>query len=585
MSSGPSISEGEDSRSQAQDAFPDSPVFNAIHGTVSFRASLDLAPSSVIAPGESIWVSIADQHDAGGIDQVRFYGVIVAGPHVGKSPPPYTVAGDSMFFHVTPDSCRRPSGAVVPGNFFVDLDDTYFRGGDVLRYFWLARDGSGEWSSNPSGITFEPQADLDLATAEQHTGGLLEVSYLPTIDWDQGYLNRIQADPQGKLEPTQQEKDNSLPSNCILYVNKVNLRRLSTQRTSFMYTLDKLGYRGDYDVYDLQGFGNTNNDLGTRAHVLQASWYNLIVHDAGQMRDGAIPDGSDPFTGTLDQAQWYADWLSLGRDFLVDAPTLWILGENVLTYTQSDVLIEDRLGVDRGNLVADAAPTSNPTVNFAQGFRFFGQAQPTTFNPFILTSTCPERKDYDSGELLGTAEATHRFSGTDAHPAVIMRADSLQDVFQVWHPFQTIMMPFSWMDVANAPNTAYYGGDARMDLAYKILAHGLPLNCVESQNPVDVISAGNVPSKTALHQNAPNPFNPSTVIRFDLAEECETTLRIYDLAGRLVRNLVTEKLPAGRRSVIWDGSDNRGNRVASGVYFYQLQAGDVRATRKLVVVK
>ena len=75
------------------------------------------------------------------------------------------------------------------------------------------------------------------------------------------------------------------------------------------------------------------------------------------------------------------------------------------------------------------------------------------------------------------------------------------------------------------------------------------------------------------------------MIRFDLAEECEASLRIYDLGGRLVRSLVTGKLPAGRRSVTWDGRDGRGYRVASGVYLYQLEAGAFRATRKLVVVK
>jgi hypothetical protein len=210
----------------------------------------------------------------------------------------------------------------------------------------------------------------------------------------------------------------------------------------------------------------------------------------------------------------------------------------------------NRIGVDPTSLVADAAPTSSyPTVNYYQPFRFFKQAQATEFAPFVLTNRCPDTGDYDSGAPVGSARETHRFGGPVGYPAVIMRVDSLDDLEGGHHPFQTIMMPFSWMDVAELPGTVYVGGDARRDLAYRILTHAIPLNCNHFEL-VDAASTADVPRTTALHLNAPNPFNPSTVIRFDLAERCQTTLRIYDLGGRLVRSLVREELPAGRRSII-----------------------------------
>jgi hypothetical protein len=89
-----------------------------------------------------------------------------------------------------------------------------------------------------------------------------------------------------------------------------------------------------------------------------------------------------------------------------------------------------------------------------------------------------------------------------------------------------------------------------------------------------------------LHQNRPNPFNPTTTIHFDLAREGHVTLRVYDVGGRLVRTLVDERMSAGfDHRVVWSGLDEAGSPVASGIYFARLVAGEVTATRKLVMLK
>lgn len=94
------------------------------------------------------------------------------------------------------------------------------------------------------------------------------------------------------------------------------------------------------------------------------------------------------------------------------------------------------------------------------------------------------------------------------------------------------------------------------------------------------------PARYALHQNVPNPFNPMTSITYDLPEASELiTLRIYDVAGALVRSLVNSEKAAGRYTVTWDGQDEAGERVASGVYFYRLTAGEFSQTRKLTILK
>lgn len=80
-----------------------------------------------------------------------------------------------------------------------------------------------------------------------------------------------------------------------------------------------------------------------------------------------------------------------------------------------------------------------------------------------------------------------------------------------------------------------------------------------------------LPMQTALSQNYPNPFNPETTIEFDLATETQVTLRVFDLTGQVVRTLVSESLPAGAYNQLWDGRNEAGMMVGSGVYFYELK--------------
>jgi hypothetical protein len=89
----------------------------------------------------------------------------------------------------------------------------------------------------------------------------------------------------------------------------------------------------------------------------------------------------------------------------------------------------------------------------------------------------------------------------------------------------------------------------------------------------------------ALHQNVPNPFNPTTTISFVLPERARAVLAIYDVEGRCVRILVDEVLNGGLNEATWDGMDARGSRVSSGVYLYRLEVGDKTITKKLTMLK
>jgi len=107
---------------------------------------------------------------------------------------------------------------------------------------------------------------------------------------------------------------------------------------------------------------------------------------------------------------------------------------------------------------------------------------------------------------------------------------------------------------------------------------------------VPVKLAQTIPQEFRLLQNFPNPFNPETWIPYNLAKDAPVTIHIYNIQGQLVRRLDLGKQAAGRyitkdSSAYWDGKDDNGEKVASGVYWYRLRAGEFDATCRMVILK
>ena len=118
----------------------------------------------------------------------------------------------------------------------------------------------------------------------------------------------------------------------------------------------------------------------------------------------------------------------------------------------------------------------------------------------------------------------------------------------------------------------------------------------EGSDTITVISKGGKGKSApalftfSLEQNFPNPFNPETWIPYQLKEPAEVVIRIYDAKGGLVRTLDLGQRAAGfylgrTRAAYWDGHNDAGEKVASGIYFYQIKAGDFSAARKMIIVK
>ena len=125
--------------------------------------------------------------------------------------------------------------------------------------------------------------------------------------------------------------------------------------------------------------------------------------------------------------------------------------------------------------------------------------------------------------------------------------------------------------------------DARFEIA-----EGLVFDPSQLANPLagGVLDIQTTPTEFALLQNFPNPFNPETTIGYELAESGDVTLQIYNVVGQVVRTLIAaEPQSVGRYQVRWDGMDDRGMPVSSGIYFYQISAGKFQDVRKLMLLK
>jgi hypothetical protein len=95
-----------------------------------------------------------------------------------------------------------------------------------------------------------------------------------------------------------------------------------------------------------------------------------------------------------------------------------------------------------------------------------------------------------------------------------------------------------------------------------------------------------LPAAFTLRQNVPNPFNPFTTISYDVPDGGgKVTLRIYDVTGRLVRTLVDGYEPAGSRAVTWNGRNDLGRSLASGIYFYRMTAREFSNTKKMILLR
>lgn len=107
----------------------------------------------------------------------------------------------------------------------------------------------------------------------------------------------------------------------------------------------------------------------------------------------------------------------------------------------------------------------------------------------------------------------------------------------------------------------------------------------EFYGPITVQGVSPIPEEFGLSQNYPNPFNPETTLRYQLPENSKVSIRIYDLFGREVKNLVHEQQQAGYHTITWQGLDDYGKVVSSGIYFVRMQTGNFQKVCKITLTR
>ncbi len=183
-----------------------------------------------------------------------------------------------------------------------------------------------------------------------------------------------------------------------------------------------------------------------------------------------------------------------------------------------------------------------------------------------------------------------------------LRAEARRDTFLIlFEPLTSpLKVQLSWPKIDNFDGDLFLkinGMTKNLKAADSVMIELATLSAdsaiiVAFHEPVSVpTNTGTTTSERAfeLHQNYPNPFNPETTIRYRISNSLNTPvdvkLRIFNLKGQLVSVLVDEKKSAGVYNVTWDGTDNQGLRVSTGIFFYTLSAGDFQSSKKLILIK
>ena len=145
-----------------------------------------------------------------------------------------------------------------------------------------------------------------------------------------------------------------------------------------------------------------------------------------------------------------------------------------------------------------------------------------------------------------------------------------------------ITAPAEWTEYTYhtaQPGALYFGIQCVSNDAFIFCVDDVTISTEDIDNPEIPVAV------TALGNNYPNPFNPETTIAYSVKETGPVTIEVYNLKGQLVKTLIKGRQEPGNHTIVWDGKDNNGHSVSSGVYYYKMQAGTYSSTKKMIMMK
>jgi len=456
------------------------------------------------------------------------------------------VSDDGAEWTIIQCADARTGAGFVDDKFMVDLNDNLFQRGYEIDYYFTAKDKNA------------PYVETALPGRARSGGPYFEFTILPTQVSDVLFVDDWTG--RGSLKGWVED-----------YWTPVFLAVLTSPNNVV-------------DRYDVNGPSSAvSNGPGSRAKNKQLTdQYYKIVWDSGDLESCTISDGTTSSDQSHD-CQMLIDWMSLSTHEV----GLWVCGDDVAfdldreTSTEALSLLSTWCGVD---FVATSYfdKTGGRTGGGVVNPLITGDADSGVFTPggvpetFYLYGGCAVINQFDCLEKTTDSKYALKYPYFAGPPAVQYYAGiSNIKTNSAGQTVKTMWFGFSYMyirdDVVAPP-------EDRFELAKDVFAW---MNNDIKPNITPAVT----PKSYKLAQNFPNPFNPSTSIKFDMKAKGLVTLKVYNVAGQLVRTLVNGTKDAGSYTITWDGKNDRGGAVASGIYFYKMETKDFSQTKKMVMLR
>jgi len=496
------------------------------------EGSLAMDPHTGMGPAVYAWVSVRPQGQPGK-DGAALSGDPSRWPLVDS----LTYGGD-MWYSLRMDTSFAPSG--IPDTAFcVDLNDNLFTPGDTIYYVFSA---TGDVPA------------VETTYYSRFTGTTDDVSY--------AFNNAMEFTclPTQKIVsyPASSAGVEILP---ILYVDVCDGRGVQPY---FDAAFDELGIARLVDRYDVlaPAWYEANTPAGrvvdVSAQLMQS--YSRIIWSTGNLHSDLLGEGYKADDAAL--LKTFLDQVSGGGVFFTGDD----MGEEFQNNPNAATLKSTYIDHTLASWDHVSTYGISPVVNGIDGGIFDHAVE----DQWIAYGGCPTISEFDLLTPQGAAVTAAEF-GAGPHAAMIVQetANPVPGMARV------VLSGVSFENIQSVVSDGQ--PTTRSHVLWDILMY---------LNSFVFTDVHDGPSFDSLAQNVPNPFNPTTTIEFSVKERAPVTLRIYNVRGQLVKTLVNEvRAPEVVHRIEWDGRNDAGQQVASGVYFYRLVAKDFVKTRKMVLLK
>ena len=328
-----------------------------------------------------------------------------------------------------------------------------------------------------------------------------------------------------------------------------------------------------------------------RHHVgaVLLSPYQLVAGDVSNNGDVTPYDASfllRYYVGSITSFPVGTDWTFIPHDFLIDE-TNWSQSPRSRNYNPltSDQSNQDFFGIVFGDVSGNWATSSYNESTDDVEIRI-DQISLTTNKNWQINFTISYSREFYSGSLkLLISNKNFEFSSVvpdkDINDVMVIETKSYSNIIELAYASSTPLnndnlkfnLTFKQKNSCCPSSSDFNFSDIIIDDKSAILT------LVDNSKDIKI------PNQWKLSQNYPNPFNPETTINYEIPKSSHVLVRIYNTIGQEIKTLVEEEKDAGFYKILWDGTDNSGKKVGTGIYLYQLKAGDFHDVKKMLMIQ